>query len=408
MNWLACCLFVVICVGHAALCIGVKNRSVNFRLSLGVVHTFALLAFLSILLVPAAFLGLFGIGENSPFVTGSWNRLPLPVQTYGMVCVAVAASIPVIALRRHWRSPPRVLKSEQSRMLNLAGDDPRPLTETTIGRLCSRLPGNQVLHLSISDKTLELPRLPAEWDGLTIAHVSDTHFCRHVGVRYFERVAEQVAALDADLIAVTGDLLDLPECLDWFDRTLGRLRAPLGCWFVLGNHDWYSGVADEIRTRMTRLGWRDAAANVSLLLHREHRLLIAGSERPWLSPWPNLRTPDCDHADFRLVLSHSPDDLPLARRDGVDLLLAGHLHGGQIRLPFWGPVLSPSRSGGRYASGTFHEPPTALHVSRGLGGREPLRWNCPPDLTRLILRPVATTAARPKRPAAAVLQAVTE
>ena len=89
---------------------------------------------------------------------------------------------------------------------------------------------------------------------------------------------------------------------------------------------------------------------------------------------------------FRLLLSHTPDNIGWARRQNIDLMLAGHNHGGQVRLPAIGPVYSPSRFGTRYASGVFWEPPTLMHVSRGLAGRHPLRLNCPPELTRLVLR----------------------
>jgi predicted MPP superfamily phosphohydrolase len=89
---------------------------------------------------------------------------------------------------------------------------------------------------------------------------------------------------------------------------------------------------------------------------------------------------------FRLLLSHTPDCLNEARRQKVDLMLAGHNHGGQVVLPVIGPVYSPSLSGCRYSGGTFWAPPTLLQVSRGLSGRHPLRINCRPEITRLILR----------------------
>ena len=75
-----------------------------------------------------------------------------------------------------------------------------------------------------------------------------------------------------------------------------------------------------------------------------------------------------------------------ARRAGVDLMLSGHVHGGQIRFPLIGSVLIPSQYGRRYDCGTFDEPPTVLHVSRGLSGKEPLRFRCHPQVTRITLR----------------------
>lgn len=77
--------------------------------------------------------------------------------------------------------------------------------------------------------------------------------------------------------------------------------------------------------------------------------------------------------------------MPWARQHGIDLMLAGHNHGGQIRFPLVGSVFVPSRYSRRYDRGTFAEPPTVLHVSRGLAGQHPLRYNCRPEVTKLIL-----------------------
>jgi predicted MPP superfamily phosphohydrolase len=89
---------------------------------------------------------------------------------------------------------------------------------------------------------------------------------------------------------------------------------------------------------------------------------------------------------FRILLSHTPDNYPWARANAVDLMLSGHNHGGQIRLPLFGAIHTPSSFGTKYAGGTFWEAPTLLHVSRGVSGRHPWRWNCLPELTRLVLR----------------------
>jgi hypothetical protein len=95
---------------------------------------------------------------------------------------------------------------------------------------------------------------------------------------------------------------------------------------------------------------------------------------------------------FRIFLSHTPDNINWACRNSIDLMLSGHNHGGQVRLPGFGPVYSPSVYGCHFASGVFWEPPTLLYVSRGISGKHPLRWNCLPELTRLILRPAVVDA----------------
>jgi uncharacterized protein len=101
----------------------------------------------------------------------------------------------------------------------------------------------------------------------------------------------------------------------------------------------------------------------------------------FFTPHSEFRTPH-----FRLLLSHTPDQFPWARSNNFDLMLAGHNHGGQIRLPYLGALITPSLYGFRYAGGVYFEPPTLLHVSRGLAGIHPIRLNCPPELALLVLK----------------------
>jgi predicted MPP superfamily phosphohydrolase len=89
---------------------------------------------------------------------------------------------------------------------------------------------------------------------------------------------------------------------------------------------------------------------------------------------------------FRRLLSHTPDNLSWARRQGVDLMLAGHNHGGQVLLPAIGPVYSPSVNGCRYSSGVFSSDPTLMFVGRGLSGKHPLRIGATPEVSRLVLK----------------------
>jgi hypothetical protein len=114
---------------------------------------------------------------------------------------------------------------------------------------------------------------------------------------------------------------------------------------------------------------------------------LAGNELPWLVPAADMSNcpPRNGDGPLRIVLAHSPDQLDWAQAQDADLLLAGHTHGGQIRLPLIGPILSPTREGVKYASGVFYAPPTIMHVTRGVSGLLPLRLKCPPEMVYLLL-----------------------
>jgi predicted MPP superfamily phosphohydrolase len=116
---------------------------------------------------------------------------------------------------------------------------------------------------------------------------------------------------------------------------------------------------------------------------RGQPLLVIGNETPWIKPEPDAAL--WPQGTFRLCLSHTPDNIVWARRHKIDLMLCGHVHGGQIRLPLIGSIFCPSRYSRRYDCGTFFRAPTLMHVSRGLAGQHPLRYRCRPEVTRIVL-----------------------
>ena len=122
---------------------------------------------------------------------------------------------------------------------------------------------------------------------------------------------------------------------------------------------------------------------------------MTGNERPWFERHAaqtgnaaiaeTIPVESIPVGTLRLGLSHSPDNIDWARRQQLDLLLAGHTHGGQVRLPGIGPLVAPSRYGSRFASGVFYREPVLMHVSRGLSGTHPLRLRCMPEVSLLTL-----------------------
>jgi predicted MPP superfamily phosphohydrolase len=253
-------------------------------------------------------------------------------------------------------------------------------------RLCSSLPGNQILQVHAHHKTVCMPQLPPELDGLRIAQVTDLHMTGQLTGAFFEVAVARVNRWQPDLVAITGDLVDDPQCIAWISTTLGRLQGRYGVYAILGNHDQRLQDVAQLRRALTDCGIEDLGSRFATREMRGIRVLLAGNECPWFPPEPDLDPARCRAAAFSILLSHSPDQLPWARRHGFRLMLAGHTHGGQIRFPLIGPVVCPSRYGVRYASGLFDRPPTLLHVSRGLSGVQPLRLHCPPELTLLELR----------------------
>lgn len=317
---------------------------------------------------------------------GPWGWMALGVGWLGAIVLVFTT------VRYQLLHPPACEVERQSRIVDIAARYPGELIGPGRAKWLAKLPRNQQFTLEVNEKTYALSRLPPTWDGVSIAHFSDSHFRGPVTRRFFEAVADEATSLQADIISFTGDLLDRKDCLLWFAETFGRLSAPLGCYFVLGNHDWYLGIENDIRRVFAQHGWIDIAGRVRTLERDGVSIVIAGTERPWMGIEPELSAvrPDV----FKLLLSHGPDQIRWAQRHGVDVMLAGHTHGGQIRLPIIGPVYAPSLHDVKYASGEFWEPPTLLHVTRGLSGREPIRYNCRPELTKLILRTAVDTAPR--------------
>jgi predicted MPP superfamily phosphohydrolase len=296
------------------------------------------------------------------------------------------------------RRQAQALKKAASQRLDMPARLGRHPMGDGLRAMITRLPGNQCFQLDVTEKHLEVPRLPQSLDGLSIAHLSDLHFTGAIDRGYYREVVAIANDFEPDLVAVTGDLVDKPECIDWIADTVGQLRARHGVYVILGNHDF------RLKQHLRRLRAAIEACDLVQLGGRWREisidgtpLVLAGNELPWIVPAADLA--DCppraaDGQPLRVLLSHSPDQYAWARRHDFDLMLAGHTHGGQIRFPLVGAVFAPSRFGVRYACGVFHEPPTVMHVSRGLSGLDPLRYNCAPELTKLVLRCPAVRSAR--------------
>jgi len=259
----------------------------------------------------------------------------------------------------------------------------------------ARLPGNEILRLEEIDRGLELPRLPAELSGFSILHLSDLHFTGLVGKWYFDEVVRRCNARRPDLIALTGDFVDEESCIDWIPDTLARLEARYGVYFILGNHDLRVDSA-RVRKALTDGGLIDLGGRFLEVELRGQRVVMAGNEVPWFPPAADLSNAPPSSlrgGPFRIVLAHSPDQFGWARRNEVDLVLAGHTHGGQVCLPGIGPIFSPCLHGVRHAQGVIAARPTVMHVTKGVSAQLPVRFGAVPEAVLLDLLAPSSAAS---------------
>lgn len=248
--------------------------------------------------------------------------------------------------------------------------------------LC-HLPFNETLRPELLDYTVSIPGLNKNWDGLRILHLSDLHFHGSPEREWYRAVFNHCAQPKPDLILITGDLLDGLVFHEWLVGVLGRLDWKEQAVAILGNHDsWYE--PEYLRRTLRRLGFILPGNGWRLLKVRGEPMVVAGVESPWFPGMPDLSTTPT--GVFRLVLSHSPDHFAWASRQGVDLILAGHVHGGQVCIPGFGPLVIPSKYGRSLDRGWFQAGKTLMYVNKGLGGTHPLRWNCRPEVMRITLQ----------------------
>lgn len=255
----------------------------------------------------------------------------------------------------------------------------------------SLLPLNEWADLSVTQKSLELPRSIPAADGLTIGHLSDLHFTGQYRREHYEFVVARFQELNPELIVISGDIIDFANCLSMTQSVLQRLSAPLGVHFVLGNHDRRLKNLTPLLKHLADLGFHDLGIEDKLILRGSLSILLTGNELPWFErhqSYPaRIDSPMANASEtLRVGVAHTPDRIVWARKNHLDLLLAGHTHGGQARFPGIGPLVAPSLYGSKFASGVFWLPPTLMHVSRGVAGTHTIRWRCPPEVTLLTLK----------------------
>jgi len=260
-----------------------------------------------------------------------------------------------------------------------------------------------VLDVHLLERTVALDNLPDALDGLRIAHLTDLHIGSLVKPDRLPGIVASTNALKGDLIAVTGDFVDLSlSVIDEVIRAMSQLTAPLGVYFVPGNHDYLDNGPKLIQH------FRDAGLRILMnesltVSHRDHRIVISGVDFPHKPKDMRgfVRTalhgaPRHRKDDLRILLSHHPNAFDAAIDHHVDLTLAGHTHGGQV-------VFTNDRGkkgsiglgsfAHRYPRGLYQRGQSYLYVNSGVGSWFPLRVKCPAEIACLTLRCSPETGA---------------
>jgi predicted MPP superfamily phosphohydrolase len=230
---------------------------------------------------------------------------------------------------------------------------------------------------------VEVAGLPPTLDGARIVHLSDFHLgVPSRGAKAVARAAAWARERDPDLVCITGDLVSRP-------RGEAKLRALVRelprCYAILGNHDL--AISRDPFSKAVELRELEPAV---LLLDEGRRLDVRGTD-VWLAGIdPRSRGGEPvlhEEAALTILLSHFPNVLDRRAADGFDLVLAGHMHDGQICMPYPGGKLRLAHPSARYTHGLYRRNGTVMHVSPGLGTTfVPLRFFARPEATELVLR----------------------
>lgn len=272
-------------------------------------------------------------------------------------------------------------KIKLSRKLSVAARSERPLKALA---QVAREAVAETNSLSVEKVKIYLKRLPKEFDGLRIVHLSDIHHSPFTNLEFIERAVEVARALKPDMFVLTGDFVSHEtEYIAPVAEVLGGLGSEFGTFACLGNHDhWTNGemVAEELRGAGIRVlnneGFRFAARGASFWLSGVDDLMVGKTD-------VEAALDGARQSEFKLLLAHNPAIIRQAAKYGVDLMFSGHTHGGQVKLRDEEKRILPRRP----SSGLHRRLDTQVYITRGIGTVVvPFRYRCPPEISLLELR----------------------
>ncbi len=336
-------------------------------------------------------------GTTSLFEAGLyWGKLSVLTKSYLIIAILFAIAVaPFWILDRPQFATSKnrfeLMESEDLRQLQQPESNAALYIEGRIFRRMAKLPGNQIVSMQRNRKRLLINSLPDDLNGLRIAHLSDVHLTGQLSTSFYRLAIDWISDQSPDLIVISGDIVDYETALQQIRPVFDGLSAPLGTYFILGNHDKRISFPTDVCNAFRTMGWTDLGISNANAIKGNTSIHLMGNELPWFQRHPARNEAESVieslENSWRLGVSHSPDQFAWGIANRCRLLLCGHTHGGQIRFPVIGPVVAPSRYGARYASGVFSKGETLMHVSRGISGVHPYRWGCMPEASILELSP---------------------
>ena len=228
---------------------------------------------------------------------------------------------------------------------------------------------------------------------LRLAHLSDFHFSEYVTLEFIEYALQQALKLEPDLICITGDFISWDREDDpGYVTSLQKFTKHIPIFACLGNHDGGSWAGPRggpssskpMKQLLEKAGVHVLYNETETLQIGDNTFELSGLGNDWaeemLAPEAFKAALDPDRP--RIVLSHNPDTKDIMQQEEWDIMLSGHTHGGQLRLPVIGTPFAPVRDH-RFVKGLHHWKNRYLHVSKGVGNLHGLRFNCRPEISLL-------------------------
>ncbi|MGN0005622.1 MAG: metallophosphoesterase [Candidatus Gastranaerophilaceae bacterium] len=219
--------------------------------------------------------------------------------------------------------------------------------------------------------------------GVKVVLAGDFHVKPYQAKR-LKYTVDKINAQNPDVVFLIGDYVNMHSDLMSYPisktaKALSDIRAKHGVYTVLGNHDYFKD-GKTIKRELNKNGIT-VLENRNKKVRIDGKLIYVAGIEDITTAFPNVKKALHNAGEPLILLSHQPDIFPEIPKDGVNLTLAGHTHGGQVVIPFIGPIIVPSKYGKKYASGYFEEDGKKMIVTKGIGTSIlPVRFNCVPEI----------------------------